>query len=172
MPLQKKNIIFFSNKCCILRADFCHWATPFILQRSMQCSEMTMANPLTLFFQSIIIPQQPSCRAAQSSILYWVTLSWQPNKWVIPLLLTPIVPRCVSETQHKQECVSELLQDWTKLLCQSTLGHGTSWGSTGPVCLPRDMHMHRSMTPVGRQGLRSKSNSQETVMISSSPIYY
>lgn len=63
MPLQKKTITFFSNKCCILRADLCHWAAPFILQRSMQCSAMTMANSLMLFFEyhHLTAAKQQSC---------------------------------------------------------------------------------------------------------------
>lgn len=78
---------------------------------------------------------------------------------------------CERNTARARMCLwaSARLSQASLSIC---FGHGTSWGSTGPVCLPRDMHVHRSMTSAGGQRLRSKSNSQETVMISSSPVYY
>lgn len=73
-PPHKTKLCFQRNYISCT-ADLCHFrrAAPLISQRSTQCSAMTMDNPLRLFSESVVSLQQPSSKAAKSSILRWVT---------------------------------------------------------------------------------------------------
>lgn len=115
-----------------------------------------------LFFR---VSSSHSSKAAQSSILYWVThchgnqTNGSSHSCSLPLFhgeRNHSMSREVSQLLRPSK-VSFPICSWARDLLEQ------HW-----ACVPaRDMHIHGSMASAGRQGLRSKSSSRETVMISS-----